>query len=201
MYSLEKEKVELVSLNDTVVIQEQFIVDCEVSLEQLRLEQYIDDTSAASIKVFKANMEKSRDVMLEGQFLVAFGAGAGIHCIELLLVTKHFIELTKQMIHVCALGYSMSREQVSKLYTSLHSGLPVDFSKNDLYNHLFPGESDYERFGLHFLSSALVERKGDNYRTVVSNHVLTLLKYGIEKVPSPAKVTSILDQYERNPIG
>ena len=102
------------------------------------------------------------------------------------------------MIQVRALGYSLSRDQVSELYVALYPDGPVDFPLNPTYSHfhLF-GETDFENFESQFLASSLVEVGGDGARIIVSNHVYQNSKYGLGKIPKPCNVKSILAKLER----
>ena len=144
---LETEMMHFENLNALRVKQKASIATHDVGLEELIKQQQIEDTSVDIVAQFRSSSRDSYDSCLKGLFLVPFNAA--IDCNELQLVAKHiFVVLIHAMNHVCALGHSLTYEQVLLIYDVLHPGDPGDFSSNPNFCHfeLFEKGTDYENF-------------------------------------------------------
>ena len=189
------------NLTALVVGQEESIVTHDVELVDLKYKQHIEDSSARCVAELGSSRKKSFNDFLVNLFLVAIVGNGVIACNELQLVAQRIAVLVNTLIHVRALGFSLSRDQVSVLYTDLYR-IPVEFSVNhQTYSHfqLFE-DTDFENFESQFLASSLVSVGGDNACIVVSNHVFQNSQYGLVKIPEPSKVKSILDNLEHQSV-
>ena len=182
------------NLTALVVGQEESIVTHDVELVDLKYKQHIEDSSARCVVELGSSRQKIFNDFLVKLFLIAVVGDGVIACNELQLVAQRIAVLVTTLIHVRALGFSLSRDQVSVLYTDLYR-IPVEFSVNHpTYSHLqLFGDTDFENFESQFLASSLVSVSGDNACIVVSNHVFQNSQYGLVKIPEPSKVKSILD--------
>mmetsp|Transcript_26774 Transcript_26774/g.30082 ORF Transcript_26774/g.30082 Transcript_26774/m.30082 type:complete len:188 (-) Transcript_26774:450-1013(-) len=79
--SLEEKRVEFCNLDNSLTVEEQCIVTHEGELDQLRLQRYIDDTSAGIVGALDTAREKEYDDSIKDQFLVVFGPNDDINCI------------------------------------------------------------------------------------------------------------------------
>ena len=144
---METEMMYFRNLTALVTVQEASIVTHDVELEKLKLQRYIEETSADIVAQLGSTCREIFDVFIKQLFLTAFGAVIDYN--ELQLVAQHIAVLVNTMIQVRVLGYLLSRDQVLKMYVSLYPDGPVDFSLNPTYPpfHLF-GETDFENFKL-----------------------------------------------------
>ena len=187
--SLKRQKVEVIGLIDQFEAQDKLIVDHQVKLDELESERRIDVMSQSAITDFDNSCALAFDEMCMKHFFTACGPGAE-NCAKLQLVAQRIVSLVKRMVHVRALGYCLTRKQVSDVYDSLDLGAPVDFPGN----HLF-GDSDYENYSSQFLASALVEGGGGGDKIMVSSHVFYKSKYGVGQVPDQTVVRAIMNSF------
>ena len=185
------------NLNASRVVQEASIVTHDVELEKLRIQRQIEDASADIVGQLDSSRRESFDLYLRRLFLAPFAAA--IDCNELQLVAQRIAVLVNTMIHVRALGYSLTRDQVLVIYGILYPGGPVDFLSNPNFVHcqLVGKETDYENFEAAFLASTLVSNGGDGPCITVSDHVYHHSQYGVANFPDPSEVKAILDGLER----
>ena len=150
-------------LTALVVTQEESIATFDVELADLKHQQHIEDSSARCVAEFQSTCTKTFTDLLENLFLAAVGVNAVTACNKLQLVAERIAMLVCTLIHVRAVGLSLSLDQVSEMYVALYPDA-VKFSVNHpTYSHFLPfGMTDFEIFESQILKSSLVSVSGDN---------------------------------------
>ena len=107
-------------LSALVVTQEESVATYDVKLTDLKHHQNIEIYSARCVAEFQSSRTKGFTDLLENLFLAGVGVNAVTACNELQLVAQRIAVLVQTLIHVRAIGLSLSLDQVTEMYEALY---------------------------------------------------------------------------------